>query len=44
MVPIASGLKPGKHTVRIELLQDKNEQSKGNTFRVLALGATGIKK
>jgi len=44
MVPIASGLNPGKHTVRIELLQDKNEQSTGNTFRVLALGATGIKK
>ena len=39
---LARNLKPGKHRVRIELLQDKNPQSAGHEFRLLALGAAGV--
>lgn len=39
---IGNNLSSGKHKVHIELLQDKNEQSTGNEFRVLSLGSAGI--
>lgn len=41
---VGKNLPQGKHIVRIELLQEKNEQSAGNEFRVLMLGSAGIKK
>lgn len=40
---LARGLDPGKHRVRIELLPDKNPQSTGHEFRVLGLGAAGVR-
>jgi len=39
---LACDLKPGKHRVRIELLEDKNPQSDGHQFRLIALGAAGV--
>lgn len=42
MINIGKNLGQGKHLVRIELLADKNENSAGNEFKVLCLGATGI--
>jgi len=39
---LARGLKPGKHRVRVELLEEKNAQSAGHEFRILGLGATGV--
>ena len=44
MLPIRKNLLPGKHTVRIELLAEKNAQSTGTEFRVLCLGSAGIEK
>jgi len=40
---IATGLKPGKHLVKVELLAEKNAQSAGNNFRILGIGSTGAK-
>jgi len=40
---LARDLKPGKHRVGIELLEDRNPQSTGHQFRLLALGAAGVK-
>jgi hypothetical protein len=42
MVQIGSNLQQGKHLVRIELLSEKNEESTGNEFKVLCLGAAGV--
>jgi len=44
MLPVGKNLSSGKHTVRIELLSEKNAQSAGNEFRVLCLGSAGIEK
>jgi len=44
MVPIGKNLSPEKHKIRIELLQEKNEQSSGNEFRVLSVSSTGKAK
>ncbi|MBL7965830.1 MAG: SGNH/GDSL hydrolase family protein [Prolixibacteraceae bacterium] len=44
MLPVGKNLLSGKHTVRIELLSEKNAQSTGNEFRVLCLGSAGIEK
>lgn len=43
MVLLAKNLNAGSHTVRVELLQDKNPLSTGNEFRVLCLGSAGNK-
>ena len=43
MVLLAKNLSTGSHTVRVELLQDKNPLSTGNEFRVLCLGSAGNK-
>jgi hypothetical protein len=40
---LARELGPAKHKVRIELLPEKNPQSTGHEFRVLGLGAAGVK-
>jgi lysophospholipase L1-like esterase len=40
---IGENLKPGKHTVTVELLDDKNPRSSGNKFRIFEFGATGVK-
>ena len=40
---LARDLSPGKHKVRIELLPKKNPQSTGHEFRVLGLGAAGVR-
>jgi lysophospholipase L1-like esterase len=40
---VARELGPNKHQVRIELLQEKHSQSTGHEFRVLGLGAAGVK-
>ena len=40
---LARDLGPGKHRVRIELLPEKNPASSGHEFRVLGLGAAGIR-
>ena len=39
---IARDLKPGKHTVRVELLKSRNPQSNGNEYRILGIGAAGV--
>jgi len=39
---LAKDLKPGKHTVRIELLSEKNPGSEGHEFRLFGLGAAGV--
>lgn len=39
-------LDPGKggvHRVRIEVLAEKNPQSTGNEFRVVCIGAAGVR-
>lgn len=38
---IAQDLAPGSHTVKIKLLEEKNEKSAGNNFRLMALTAAG---
>lgn len=43
IVQIGKDLKQGKHIVKIELLPEKNAQSTGNEFRILCLGAAGVK-
>ena len=35
------GLKPGLHTVRVKLLEEKNKKNAGNNFRFMALTAAG---
>ncbi|MBI4977573.1 MAG: carbohydrate binding domain-containing protein [Spirochaetes bacterium] len=42
MIMISDG-KPGKHRVRVEVLADKNPKSTGNEFRLLMLGAAGVR-
>ena len=39
---LAKDLKPGKHTVRIELLEEKNPGSDGHEFHLYGLGAAGV--
>ena len=39
---LARGLAPGRHKVRVEVLADKNPESTGHEYRLLALGAAGI--
>jgi len=43
MEQVAAGLAPGKHKVKIELLQERNPKSSGNEFRVLCIGSAGAK-
>lgn len=40
---LARDLAPGKHRVKVELLAEKNAESTGTQFRVLGLGAAGVK-
>jgi hypothetical protein len=42
MLRIANNLSSGNHTVRIELLADKNPLSTGNEFKVLCVGSAGV--
>lgn len=37
-------VKPGVHRVRIELLAEKHPESNGHEFRILCLGAAGVRK
>lgn len=39
---LAKDLKPGKHTVRVELLAEKNPGSEGHEFVLYGLGAAGV--
>lgn len=39
---LAKDLKPGKHTVRIEVLEEKSPGSDGHEFRLFGLGAAGV--
>ena len=39
---LAKDLKPGKHTVRVELLEEKNPGSEGHEFVLYGLGAAGV--
>lgn len=39
---IATGLHPGKHRVRVELLAERNPQSDGNQFMINAVGTAGV--
>jgi lysophospholipase L1-like esterase len=39
---LAKDLKPGKHIVRIELLEEKNPGSDGHEFKLYGLGAAGV--
>ncbi len=39
---LAKDLKPGKHIVRIELLEEKNPGSEGHEFKLFGLGAAGV--
>lgn len=41
--PLASGLPPGRHTVRLELLADRNPGSDGHTFKLYGLGSAGAR-
>ena len=41
---LANNLKPGKHTVRIELLEEKNPGSDGHAFKLYGLGSAGVTK
>lgn len=43
MVQIGKDLKPGVHRVRVELLEERNPQSDGREFRILCLGAVGVR-
>jgi lysophospholipase L1-like esterase len=40
---LARDLAPGKHRVKVELLVDKNAESTGTQFRILGLGAAGVR-
>lgn len=42
MLPVGENLPAEKHTVRIELSDEKNEQSTGHEFRILCIGAVGV--
>ena len=39
---LARDLKPGKHRVRIEILEEKNPESTGHEVHLLGLGALGV--
>ncbi|OGV68040.1 MAG: hypothetical protein A2283_10510 [Lentisphaerae bacterium RIFOXYA12_FULL_48_11] len=39
---LARNLKPGKHIVRVELLEDKNPGSEGHEFVLYGIGAAGV--
>jgi lysophospholipase L1-like esterase len=39
---LAKDLPPGRHTVRVELLEEKNSGSEGHEFRLFGLGAAGV--
>jgi lysophospholipase L1-like esterase len=39
---LGKDLKPGKHIVRIELLEEKNPGSDGHAFKLYGLGAAGV--
>ncbi len=39
---LAKDLKPGKHVVRIELLEEKNPGSDGHEFKIFGIGAAGV--
>jgi lysophospholipase L1-like esterase len=39
---LAKDLKPGKHIVRIELLEEKNPGSDGHEFKLYGLGSAGV--
>lgn len=39
---LAKELKPGRHTVSVELLEEKNPGSDGHEFRLFGLGAAGV--
>ena len=39
---LTKDLKPGKHVVRIELLEEKNPGSDGHEFKLFGLGAAGV--
>jgi hypothetical protein len=41
---LAKDLKPGKHVVRIELLEEKNPGSDGHEFKLYGLGSAGVTK
>jgi len=43
-VRIAEGLPPGRHKVKVTLLQERNPQSSGNEFILLGAGSIGIVK
>ncbi|MPN06911.1 hypothetical protein SDC9_154168 [bioreactor metagenome] len=38
---VATGLKPGMHTVKIELLDKKHPESTGHQFRIQGIGSAG---
>ena len=40
---LAKELKPGRHTVRVELLAEKNPGSEGHLFKLFGLGAAGTR-
>ena len=40
---LAKDLKPGKHIVRVELLEEKNPGSDGHEFKLFGLGAAGVR-
>ncbi len=42
MLPVGKNLSSGKHTVRVELLAEKNMQSTGTEFKIFCLGSAGI--
>ncbi len=39
---LARDLPPGKHRVRVQVLEEKNPESEGHQFRLLGLGAAGV--
>jgi lysophospholipase L1-like esterase len=39
---LARDLKPGRHRVRVEVLEEKNPKSDGHEFRIMGLGAAGV--
>jgi lysophospholipase L1-like esterase len=39
---VARDLKPGKHTIRIELLDQKDGLSTGHEFHIIGIGAAGV--
>ena len=39
---VATDLPPGRHAVRVELLNEKAEKSRGHEFRIMGLAALGV--